>query len=301
MIKAKMSKKIVEGRILKGTGGLYAVETPEGIFSCKARGIFRKDGRKPLAGDLVSVETDGQTSSIVQIADRRNYLNRPPVANVNSLVILSAAASPAPNLLLIDRMTSIAIHRNIQPIPVFSKCDIQDMHEFVEIYKDSGFLSFAFSSKTGEGIENFEKIFGHGVCVLTGNSGVGKSTLLNRLYPSLALETGEISRKLGRGRHTTRMVELYPIDDGYIADTPGFSSLDFESGGWISKYELAECFPDFAPFRDQCRFTGCSHTVEKGCAVIQAVKEGKILPSRHENYKKLYAEVNVLDWQANKK
>lgn len=291
------------GRIMKGVGGLYTVLTDDGtVLQGKARGLFRKDGIKPLAGDLVTVSVEQDSVTIVEIHPRKNMLLRPPVANIDKLVIISAAVSPAPSLSVIDRLTALAAYRRIEPVVVFSKCDLQDVSEYVQIYRRAGFASFAFSSVTGEGVSQFLPLFSHAVCALTGNTGAGKTSLLNRLSPDLALDTGEISKKLGRGRHTTRCVELFPLFDGYIADTPGFSALDFESGDLIAKEELASCFPDFDAYTPACRFTGCSHSVEKGCAVLEAVRDGKIEPTRHASYVNMYNEVkDIPPWQLDRR
>ncbi len=290
--------RTVEGRIVKGVGGLYTVETAEGKYACKARGVFRKDGIRPLVGDRVVIAVEELSATVTEILDRKNSLNRPPVANIDKLVIISAAVSPAPSTLIIDRLTAAGENHGIEPIVTFSKCDVEDVSRYVDIYRAAGFRSFAFSSVTGEGIDAFKTVFSDGVCVLTGNSGAGKSTLLNLLDPSLRLETGDVSRKLGRGRHTTRAVELFRVGGAYIADTPGFSSLDMEDGEFISKYDLPLCFPDFAEYRDRCRFTGCSHTTEKGCAVLTALAEGRIQPTRHESYVAMYNEAKAVpDWK----
>ena len=290
--------KTLEGLIIKGVGGLYFVETAQGVYACKARGVFRKDGVKPLPGDRVTVAVEELSSTVAEIHPRKNSLNRPPVANIDKLVIISGAVSPAPSTLIIDRLTAAGEKHGIEPVVTFSKSDVADVSRFVEIYRSAGFRSFAFSSVTGEGIDEFRSVFDGGVCVLTGNSGAGKSTLLNVLEPSLRLETGDVSKKLGRGRHTTRAVELFRVGGAYIADTPGFSSLDMEGGEFISKYDLELCFPDFGPFRENCRFTGCSHTAEKGCAVLAALNEGKLQPTRHESYVAMYNEAKAVpDWK----
>ena len=287
------------GRIMKGVGGLYTVQTEEGaVLSCKARGLFRKAGIKPLAGDWVSVTCEQDSATIVQIHPRKNMLHRPPVANIDRLVIVSGAVSPTPSLSVIDRLTSLAVYHQIEPVVVFSKCDLADVSSYVKLYRHAGFTSFGFSSVTGEGVSQFLPLFTQSICALTGNTGAGKTSLLNRLAPELALDTGEISKKLGRGRHTTRVVELFPLFDGYIADTPGFSALDFENGDLIPKEELASCFPDFDIYTPGCRFTGCSHTVEKGCAVLEAVRSGNIEPTRHASYVNQYNEVkDISQWQ----
>ncbi len=286
----------VSGRILKGVGGLYTVLLEDGrTLACKARGVFRKDGIKPLTGDFVEVDTQAQT--IVTIKKRTNFLLRPPIANIDKLFVVAAGVSPSPNLLVIDRLLACACFQKIEPVILFSKSDLSDVADYAAIYRRAGFLSFAFSSVTGEGIDAFLPLFANSVCALTGNSGAGKSSLLNRIAPQLQLETGEISKKLGRGRHTTRSVELFPLFGGFIADTPGFSALELEIGSGITKYNLADYFPDFSPYAAHCRFAGCSHTVEKGCAVLQALADGKIEPTRHASYAAMYEECKAIpDW-----
>ena len=235
----------IDGIIIKGIGGFYYVEAADGIiYECKARGVFRKEKITPLAGDKVEISVDeNNKNSIDKIYERRNMFKRPPIANVDKLVIVSSVCDPRPNLLIIDRLSAVAVYKNVEPIIVFTKNDLQSADEYIEIYKNAGFKTFAVSNETGEGIGEVKAVIENGVCVFTGNSGVGKSSLINRMYPDFALETGEISKKLGRGRHTTRHVELLKINKGYIADTPGFSSLDFETNDLIKKDELAFCFP----------------------------------------------------------
>lgn len=288
------------GIIIKGIGGFYYVEAADGIiYECKARGIFRKEKIVPLAGDRVEITVDDNNkNSIDKILERRNMFKRPPIANVDKLVIVSSACDPRPNLLIIDRLTAVAVYKKVEPIIVFTKNDLQNTDEFVEIYKKSGFKTFTVSNETGVGIDEVKKAITNGTVVFTGNSGVGKSSLINKMYPKFCLETGEISKKLGRGRHTTRHVELFKVDNGYIADTPGFSSLDFETNDLIKKDELAYCFPDFADFIDSCRFSSCAHVNDKGCCLVEAVKNGDVMPSRHDSYVTMYNEVkDIKDWQ----
>lgn len=288
------------GIIIKGIGGFYYVEAADGIiYECKARGIFRKEKIVPLAGDRVEITVDDNNkNSIDKILERRNMFKRPPIANVDKLVIVSSACDPRPNLLIIDRLTAVAVYKKVEPIIVFTKNDLQNTDEFVEIYKKSGFKTFTVSNETGVGIDEVKKAITNGTVVFTGNSGVGKSSLINKMYPKFCLETGEISKKLGRGRHTTRHVELLKVDNGYIADTPGFSSLDFETNDLIKKDELAYCFPDFADFIDSCRFSSCAHVNDKGCRLVEAVKNGDVMPSRHDSYVTMYNEVkDIKDWQ----
>ena len=290
----------IDGIIIKGIGGFYYVEAADGIiYECKARGVFRKEKITPLAGDKVEISVDeNYKNSIDKIYERRNMFKRPPIANVDKLVIVSSVCDPRPNLLIIDRLTAVAVYKNVEPIIVFTKNDLQSADEYIEIYKNAGFKTFAVSNETGEGIGEVKAVIENGVCVFTGNSGVGKSSLINRMYPDFALETGEISKKLGRGRQTTRHVELLKINNGYIADTPGFSSLDFETNDLIKKDELAFCFPDFSDFIDSCKFSTCAHVNDKGCRLIEAVNNGDVMRSRHESYVTMYNEVkDIKDWQ----
>ena len=290
----------IDGIIIKGIGGFYYVEAADGIiYECKARGVFRKEKITPLAGDKVEISVDeNNKNSIDKIYERRNMFKRPPIANVDKLVIVSSVCDPRPNLLIIDRLTAVAVYKNVEPIIVFTKNDLQSADEYIEIYKNAGFKTFAVSNETGEGIGEVKAVIENGVCVFTGNSGVGKSSLINRMYPDFALETGEISKKLGRGRQTTRHVELLKINNGYIADTPGFSSLDFETNDLIKKDELAFCFPDFSDFIDSCKFSTCAHVNDKGCRLIEAVNNGDVMRSRHESYVTMYNEVkDIKDWQ----
>lgn len=290
----------IDGIIIKGIGGFYYVEAADGIiYECKARGVFRKEKITPLAGDKVEISVDeNNKNSIDKIYERRNMFKRPPIANVDKLVIVSSVCDPRPNLLIIDRLTAVAVYKNVEPIIVFTKNDLQSADEYIEIYKNAGFKTFAVSNETGEGIGEIKAVIENGVCVFTGNSGVGKSSLINRMYPDFALETGKISKKLGRGRHTTRHVELLKINNGYIADTPGFSSLDFETNDLIKKDELAFCFPDFSDYIDSCKFSTCAHVNDKGCRLIEAVNNGDVMRSRHESYVTMYNEVkDIKDWQ----
>lgn len=284
---------------MKSTAGFYYVRSEDGeITECRARGVFRKQKITPLVGDKVSIETDETRGTVTDIYERRNSLVRPPVANLDKLIIISSVAEPAPNLLIIDKLTAMAVDKNIEPVVVFSKSDLSDASEYVEIYKKAGIESFAVSSKTGEGIEKFKNIFESSVCALTGNTGVGKSSILNSVDPQLALATAHISNKLGRGRHTTRTVELYELFGGYIADTPGFSSLDFENIEIILKENLQFCFPEFDEYLGQCKFVSCAHIGEKGCRICEAVRNGEIPESRHESYKMMYDEVkDYKEWE----
>ncbi len=288
---------------MKSTSGFYYVRCPDGsIKECKARGVFRKQGITPLVGDDVVIEVDGDKGTVWEIGERKNSLIRPPVANIDKLIIVSSIKEPVPNLLVIDKLTAQAVDKDITPIVVFSKADLGDTSTYTEIYNKAGIQSFAVSSQNGIGIEHFKDIFNNSVCALTGNTGVGKSSILNCVSPELKLATSHISNKLGRGRHTTRTVELFEMCGGFIADTPGFSALDFENSEIILKENLQFCFPEFEQYIGTCKFVSCSHTGEKGCAICQAVKDGFIPESRHSSYKMMYEEVkDYKDWEHKQK
>lgn len=290
---------ILNGKIIKGIGGFYYVESGENIYECKARGVFRKEKITPLVGDnvVITVDENGK-NSIDKILERKNFFVRPPVSNIDNLVIVSSTCEPKPNFLIIDRLTAVAFHKNVRPIVVFTKDDLYNADEFVERYRFSGIDAFVVSNKTGKGVDDVLCFLDGSTSVFTGNSGVGKSSLLNCINPDFSIETGEISQKLGRGRHTTRHVELFKVGNGYIADTPGFSSLDFETNDIIRKDDLAECFPEFSDYLGLCKFSSCSHLGDKGCKIVEALNDGKINPSRYESYVTLYNEVkNLKDWQ----
>ena len=288
------------GLILRSQGGFYQVRTSAGELRCRGRGRFRKEATQLLVGDQVEVQpTEEGAGFITGLAPRKNFLIRPPVANLDRLVLVVSAADPAPNLLVVDKLTAIAARRGIPAALVFTKPDLADTANLAAIYRGAGYPVCQVNSLTGEGIPQVRALFQGGLSAFCGNSGAGKSTLLNVLYPELQLATGEISRKLGRGRHTTRHVELFPTGDGgYIADTPGFSAVEFLQFEKMPAAALEDCFPEFGPYREKCRFTGCSHRVEKGCAVLAAVEEGKIPESRHQSYRAIYEELRgVKDWE----
>ncbi len=288
-----------EGLLIKGIGGFYYAEAADRIYECKAKGIFRKEKITPVAGDsvVITVRENGQ-NTIEEIKPRINILTRPPVANLKKLFIVSSTCEPNPSTLIIDRLTVIAEKNNIEPVVVFTKKDLKPSDELEKIYRLAGIKCYSVSCVTGEGIEAIKAEITEGISAFTGNTGVGKSTLLNAVDPSLVRSTGEISSKLGRGRHTTRQVELYKIGNAYVADTPGFSSLDFESGEVILKDDIQYYFKEFSDCIGKCRFTSCSHIADKGCAVVEAVRNGEISESRHESYKMLYNEVkDIKEWQ----
>ena len=273
--------------------GFYYVEAAGFVYECKAKGAFRKDKTAPLVGDRVLFEPDGEKGFIIRIEPRKNYLVRPPIANLDKLFIVASADRPKPNLYVIDKLTAFAVYHKIEPIIVFSKTDLADISPFADTYVQAGFSVFACSAVSGEGMELLSDAIATGINAFSGNSGVGKSSILNYFLPDLSLETNEISDKLGRGKHTTRSVKLYRYRDGCIADTPGFSSIDFEENGErIMKEDLAACFPEFEAYTSDCRFfPSCSHTVDKGCAVVKAVHDGQISIQRHQSYCRMYDEV----------
>ena len=288
-----------QGLITKITGGFYYAEAADGIHECKARGVFRKRGTSPLVGDRVDITVpDDGYCSIDAIHQRKNSLVRPAIANLDILMIISSVIEPNANLYLIDKMTAAAVSKEIEPVVVFTKTDLGSAQEMTDIYRKVGIRAFEFSSVDQRGLEDIKAVLKDKVTAFCGNSGVGKSTLLNALFPELDLQTGEISDKLGRGRHTTRTVELFKKHGGYIADTPGFSTVDIERFELIRKDELKFAFPEFESYFGTCQFNSCNHLCEKGCKVIEAVEEGIIPKSRHDSYVRMYDEVkDIKDWQ----
>jgi ribosome biogenesis GTPase len=287
------------GTIVKGIGGFYYVEAADSVYECKARGIFRKEKISPLVGDCVEITVnDNSKGTIDIIKPRKSELIRPPIANVDKIFIVASIVEPMPNTSVIDMMTAIAMHKGIEPSIIISKSDLSDIGWLYDIYTTTGLDVFCVSPVTGEGIDAVREALRDHISAFTGNSGVGKSTLLNGLDKGLGLNTGEISEKLGRGRHTTRHVELFKINGGYVADTPGFTSIDIENGDFISKDELPFCFNEFLPYLGKCRFSSCTHINDKGCKIVEAVENGIISKSRHENYTSMYNSVkNIKSWQ----
>ena len=282
------------GIIIKITGGFYYVEAADSVYECKARGVFRKRGTSPLVGDIVDITVpDDGYCSIDKIHDRRNSLVRPALANLDNLMIISSVKEPDVNLYLIDKMTAAAVNKEITPIVVFSKSDLAQTDDLVEIYRKVNIPVFSFSSVDNRGLDEIKAVLKDKVTAFCGNSGVGKSTLLNALFPELSLQTGEISDKLGRGRQ-------FKKHGGYIADTPGFSTVDIERFELIRKDELKFAFPEFDEYFGTCQFNSCNHVCEKGCRVLEAVEEGIIPRSRHDSYVRMYNEVkDIKEWQIN--
>lgn len=291
---------MTEGRIVKALSGFYYVETPQGRVTCRARGKFRLDGSSPLVGDRVTLYTapDG-TGTVREILPRRNRFLRPAVANIDLLVMVAAAVNPVTDPYLIDRVWALAAYHECDFLLCLNKADLARADRLLAIYSAAGARVICTSAVTGEGVAALSAACAGKLCAFTGNSGVGKSSLLNAMDPTLALRTGEVSLALGRGRHTTRHVELFSLSEGgYIADTPGFGSFDLEQMENIRPSELQHCFPDFAPYLGQCRFNDCTHRREPDCAVISACDAGQIQPTRLRSYVRLWEEASVRkDWE----
>lgn len=294
----------LEGFVRTCLGGFYTVETEEGLYTCRARGRFRKEGTSPCAGDRVEIEPGpGGAGALAAILPRKNYLPRPPVANLDRLFIVASVVEPAANTLLIDKAVAAAELGGIEPAVIITKADLGEADGLAAVYRSAGIDCCVVCAAEGRGLEEVRALAAGKVSAFIGNSGVGKSTLLNGAFPGLGLRTGEISQKLGRGRHTTRQVEFYPLEGGgYAADTPGFSTFDMERYSMTDRERIAEGFREFGAYTGSCQFKSCSHTCEKGCAVLSAVREGKIARSRFESYAAMYQEIkDVKQWQQKSK
>ncbi|MFB4162617.1 ribosome small subunit-dependent GTPase A [Alteribacillus sp. JSM 102045] len=285
-----------EGIIVKALSGFYYVENEKGVYQCRGRGLFRKQKIKPLVGDKVRFEAEQKEEGyIYEIAERHNELNRPPVANIDQAFVVFSAEEPAFSALLLDRFLVHMEALDIKAVIVVNKMDLadekrkQELFSFQQDYEKIGYQFYFVSGKNGNGIEELPPLLGGAVSIVAGQSGVGKSTLLNSLDPALKLETAEISSHLGRGKHTTRHVELLPMHNGWVADTPGFSSLEFQ---FVDEEDLDVCFPEMKERLPNCKFRGCTHRREPGCAVKDALENGDIPSYRYEHYILFYKEIS---------
>ena len=286
---------VTTGRILRSISGFYDVQTSNGMVTCRARGNLRRGPNFPLTGDMVEITVEKGKGMVEKILPRRNQFVRPAVANIDALVIFAANVNPVTEPFLIDRVAAIAGDQEVEVILCVNKCDLDPADDLIRIYNHAGFRVIRASAETGEGVEELRQLIQGKLTAFTGNSGVGKSSILNRLCPELNLPVGEVSEKLGRGRHTTRHVELYHMgDDTYVADTPGFSSFDTDQMEVMLKENLQYAFPDFGPYIGSCQFHDCSHRKEPGCAVTAALAAGDIEPTRYDSYLRLYDKASQI-------
>ena len=277
------------GRIIRSLSGFYDVQTPEGVVTCRGRGSLRRTGETPLTGDMVEISVEKGKGMVETILPRTNRFIRPAVANVDALVVFAANANPVTEPFLIDRVAAIAGDQEVSVYICINKCDLDPAEDLERIYRRAGFPVILASAETGEGVEQLRELIRGKLTAFTGNTGVGKSSMLNALCPELHLATGEVSEKLGRGRHTTRHVELYCLgEDTFVADTPGFSSFDTEQMDVLLKENLQYTFPDFAPYLGDCQFRDCTHRKEPGCSIRAALEAGNIEKTRYESYLRLY-------------
>lgn len=288
-----------EYRIIKALSGFYYVQTEDGVVECRARGRFRRQDQSPLVGDFVRITRQGDKGVLEALLPRKNAFIRPAVANIDQLVVLASCAIPVTEPFLIDRVLAIAQLQNVPALVVVNKDDLAPAQPLAEIYRRAGVPVLVTSAETGEGIEALREALAGKLSCLTGNSGVGKSSLLNRACPQLQLPIGEVSEKLGRGRHTTRHIELYSLGSNtFVADTPGFSAFDTERMELVHKEQLQYAFPEFAPYLGHCQFPDCAHRKEPGCAVRKALAEGKIGQTRYSSYERLYELASQLkEWE----
>lgn len=287
------------GRIIRSLSGFYDVQLPGQVVTCRGRGVLRKQHVTPLTGDMVEITVEHGKGMVEAVLPRQNSFVRPAVANVDALAIFAANVNPVTEPFLIDRVTAIAGNQNVKCVICINKCDLDPAQKLRETYEKAGFPVIATSAVTGEGVEQLRAFLRGKLTAFTGNTGIGKSSILNALCPALNLATGEVSEKLGRGRHTTRHVELYTLEeDTFVMDTPGFSSFDTDQMDVILKENLQYAFPDFAPWIGSCQFADCSHRQEPGCGVRQALEEGKIMPSRYDSYLRLYEKsAQIKEWE----
>ena len=287
------------GRIVRSISGFYDVQTEEELITCRARGALRKEGNSPLTGDMVEISVEHGKGMVEKILPRRNHFIRPAVANVDALVVFAANVNPVTEPFLIDRVAAIAGDQEVPVYLCINKCDLDPAVDLEKIYRHAGFQVICTSAETGEGVEELRQLIAGKLTAFTGNSGVGKSSILNRLCPHLKLSTAEVSEKLGRGKHTTRHVELYHLGENtYVADTPGFSSFDTDMMEIILKENLQYAFGDFGPYVGKCQFHDCTHRKEPGCAVTKAVAAGDIEPTRYDSYLRLYEKVSqIKQWE----
>ena len=290
------------GRIVRSISGFYDVRTGDEVITCRARGILRREGSSPLTGDIVDITVEKGKGMVEAVHPRKNSFVRPAVANVDALVVFAANVNPVTEPFLIDRVAAIAGDQEVEVYLCVNKCDLDPAVDLVRIYENAGFRVISTSAETGEGVEELRQLLQGKLTAFTGNSGVGKSSILNRLCPGLELPTGEVSEKLGRGRHTTRHVELYSLDpETYVADTPGFSSFDTDQMDVILKENLQYAFPDFARHIGQCQFHDCSHRKEPGCAIRAALESGSIEATRYDSYLRLYEKASQINlWELKK-
>lgn len=296
--------KALTGRIIEAVSGSFYVESGGFLYTCKARGLFRKQKIVPVAGDFVTIELLSKDEGIITgLCPRKNLLARPAIANIDRLIIVASADNPSPDPLFIDKLTVIAENIGVAAVIVINKIDIMEPDELSGVYTNAGYNVINTSAADGRGISQLKNTVTGGLSVLCGFSGVGKSSLLNRLLPHENLATGDVSQRLKRGRHTTRRVTLLPLSGGgYIADTPGFSSIDIFRYFKITKDDIAPLFREFKPYLTNCRFIGCAHLKEPDCGVKKALQDGEIAVSRYNSYTALYEELrNIHDWQQNKK
>ena len=288
-----------EYRIIKALSGFDYVQTEDGVVECRARGRFRRQDQSPLVGDFVRITRQGDKGVLEALLPRKNAFIRPAVANIDQLVVLASCAIPVTEPFLIDRVLAIAQLQNVPALVVVNKDDLAPAQPLAEIYRRAGVPVLVTSAETGEGIEALREALAGKLSCLTGNSGVGKSSLLNRACPQLQLPVGEVSEKLGRGRHTTRHIELYSLGSNtFVADTPGFSAFDTERMELVHKEQLQYAFPEFAPYLGHCQFPDCAHRKEPGCAVRKALAEGKIGQTRYSSYERLYELASQLkEWE----